>query len=395
MLTSFKARLQKFMKSLGLGSKRVTLPVAQFFGKTFSYIGHFFKIVDRKSPTFLRKTYRFVGRPFVRLAKRIGFFKRRRPHRSFRLTRRRDYKRSLVLPGYWSFTNYVRSTLWRHKAIFGLLALTYLILTVVISGIGAQESYANLSATLKESGGELFDGNWGQVASAGLLLLTTVTTGLTPNVTQAQTVLGGLVVFFGWLTVVWLLRNLLAGRKVKLRDGLYNSGSPILSTVIVGIVLAVQLLPISLAIILYSAAASTGLLDGGVEAMLFWIVAGLLVIMSLYWITSTIIALVVVTLPGMYPFHAVKTAGDLVVGRRLRILLRLLWLGVMVIVLWLIILIPIILLDGKIKELWPVVNWLPLVPLTVLTMASFTLIFVASYVYLLYRKVVDDDASPA
>lgn len=58
----------------------------------------------------------------------------------------------------------------------------------------------------------------------------------------------------------------------------------------------------------------------------------------------------------MYPFHAVKTAGDLVVGRRLRILLRLLWLGVMVIVLWLIILIPIILLDGKIKELWPVVN---------------------------------------
>lgn len=194
---------------------------------------------------------------------------------------------------------------------------------------------------------------------------------------------------------MWLLRNLLAGRKVKLRDGLYNSGSPILSTVIVGIVLAVQLLPISLAIILYSAAASTGLLDGGVEAMLFWIVAGLLVIMSLYWITSTIIALVVVTLPGMYPFHAVKTAGDLVVGRRLRILLRLLWLGVMVIVLWLIILIPIILLDGKIKELWPVVNWLPLVPLTVLTMASFTLIFVASYVYLLYRKVVDDDASPA
>ena len=46
----------------------------------------------------------------------------RRPHRSFRRTRKRDYVRSLTLPGYWSFTNQVRKMLWQHRRpFFGLI----------------------------------------------------------------------------------------------------------------------------------------------------------------------------------------------------------------------------------------------------------------------------------
>jgi hypothetical protein len=188
---------------------------------------------------------------------------------------------------------------------------------------------------------------------------------------------------------------MLAGSKVRLRDGLYASGSPILSTFLVALMIGVQLIPIMLAAIGYGAAQASGLLNGGVEAMLFWVAAGLLAVLSLYWVTSTIIALVVVTLPGMYPWQAIRTAGDLVVGRRTRILLRLLWMLFVTLLAWALIVIPLILLDNWLASVWPVVGGLAIIPIVVLTMSSATVVWLASYVYILYRKVVEDDAKPA
>ncbi len=347
------------------------------------------------SPSWLKRFGSTVKRPFTIMYRRIDGLLGRRPHRSFRLTRRRDYKRSLQLPGYWSFTGQVLSMLWRHKILFGGLALVYFLIAVAISGVGQQEAYTNLSSTLSEAGGELFQGNWGKVGQAGLLLTTAVTTGLTPNVTQAQSVLGGLAVFFTWLATVWALRNVMAGHRVKIRDAVYSSGTPVISTVLVGAIVMIQLLPFAIALLVYNAAIASGMVTGGVESMLLWAALVLLGAWSLYWITSTIIALVVVTLPGMYPMQAVRTAGDLVIGRRLRILYRIIWTMALVIVVWLIVMIPLILLDAWAKRMIPAIDWLPTIPSVIMLMSSLTIIWLASYVYILYRKVVDDDASPA
>ena len=97
----------------------------------------------------------------------------------------------------------------------------------------------------------------------------------------------------------------------------------------------------------------------------------------------------------MYPMQAIRAAGDMVIGRRLRVLYRLLWLAVVVVLAWLLVTIPVILFDSWIKQLVSTVSWLPLVPLTIVIMSSLTLIYVSSYVYLLYRRIVDDDAAPA
>lgn len=326
---------------------------------------------------------------------RIVKLQRRRPHRSFRLTKRRDYKRSLKLPGYWSFSSHVAKVLFRNWRLFGSLALVYFVATIIISGFGAQETYSNLAQTLRDSSGDLFEGNFGGIGQASLLLLTAVTTGLSPNITEAQSVLGALSLFFGWLATIWLLRNTLAGHKPRMRDGLYNSGSPVLATVVIGFIITVQLLPAAIGLIVYSAAETSGLLETGVSAMLVWASVTLLCILSLYWIASSFLAMVIVTLPGMYPMQAMRAAGDLVVGRRLRMLYRLLWLFLTVILAWLLIMIPIILFDDWLKQLVPAVSWFPLVPLTIIGMGSLTLIYFSSYVYILYRRVVDDDASPA
>jgi hypothetical protein len=326
---------------------------------------------------------------------RVSGLLKRRPHRSFRLTRRRDYKRSLAMPGYWSFTNQVRAILWKNWRLFGGLILVYMFVSIAVSGFGAQESYNNLSEALKSTSGDLFKGNFGAIGGAGLLLLTTVTSGLSPDLTQAQTILGGLAVFFGWLATIWLLRNTLAGHNPKLRDGLYNSGSPVLASLIVGFIITLQLLPGAIAIIIYSAAQTSGLLDGGVSAMLVWSSIVLLGLLSLYWISGSFIAMVVVTLPGMYPWSAIRSAGDLVVGRRLRVLYRMLWLLLVLVITWSVIVIPVILFNDWLTQMVPSITWLPLVPLVVIGMGSLTLIYVTAYVYLMYRRIVDDDAGPA
>jgi len=162
----------------------------------------------------------------------------------------------------------------------------------------------------------------------------------------------------------------------------------------VAILIIFQLLPMALAVIGYVAADTTGLLANGIEAMLFWLSAGLLSLLSLYWITSTIFALIIVTLPGMYPYRAIKAASDLVVGRRLRILLRFLWLIVTIVISWAIIMIPMILFDSWIKGIWSAIEWIPIVPVVLLILTSITVIWASSYIYLLYRKVVADGANP-
>ena len=100
--------------------------------------------------------------------------------------------------------------------------------------------------------------------------------------------------------------------------------------------------------------------------------------------------MVVVTLPGMYPLRALKVSGDLVTSRRLRILYRYGWLALSVVVIWAIILLPGIILS---RVQW--LEWLPIVPLLVLLLSAWSILWGAAYVYLLYRKLVSDDTKPA
>jgi len=320
---------------------------------------------------------------------RLDSFLARRPHRSFKLSRRRDYVRPLVLPGLFALPHTVNKTLWAYKKIFILLALIYVALYLVLVGALSQDTYTSLSDTLKQTGDEVLGGDFGAITQAGILFLTITSSGAGSTTTETQQIFSVILILLVWLTTVWLLRNLLAGHKVKLRDGLYNSGSPIFSTFLIVLLIAVQLLPVAIATIGYSAATSSGLLSGGVEAMLFWIAAGLLALLSLYWITSSILALIIVTLPGMYPYRAIKTAGDLILGRRIKILIRWVWMALVVVVSWAVVVIPVILLDMWLVSAWPGLQWLPLVPFTIVVMGAVTAIWVSAYAYIVYRKVVE------
>lgn len=350
-----------------------------------------FKTDDRWMSRLKTSLAKFVNK----FKQRVDDFLQRRPHRSFRRTERRDYVRSLNLPGYWSFTNYVRSILWQHKKIFALLAGVYAILSLAFVGLASQDTYSLISKTLQETSGGIFEGASGEVGKAGLLLLSGITGNFNGQLTEVQQLASIIFGLMLWLATVWLLRSILAGHKPKLRDGLYNSGAPIISTFLVFAVLLVQMIPIAFATLVFFAAASSGIFNGGVEAMMISIGIFLLATLSVYWFSSTMVALVVVTIPGTYPFRAIRIAGDLVVGRRFRILLRLIWMILIAMIVWIVVMIPIILFDAWIKGVWQNLSWIPIVPMALLLVSSVGIVWLASYVYLLYRKVVEDDASPA
>ena len=350
---------------------------------------------NKKQAATRQRVSKVFKKPAVATRTRVREFLSRRPHRSFRITRRRDYRRSLVLPGYMTFTHQVNQTLWSNRKIFVWLGIVYALLTVLFIGIGSQENYTALTDVFNESGSEFFAGGAGALKEAGILFLSIASSGLGDTLTASQQLYAVILVLLVWLTTVWLLRNIMAGKVVKMRDGLYAAGAPIVSTFLVALVLVIQLLPVAIAIVAYSAASASGLLTGGVEAMLFWAGAILLGILSLYLVTSTFFAMIIVTLPGMYPMRALRSAGDIVTGRRIRIFLRYVWMFLYVFLIWTIIVIPFILLDSWLKSVIPQIEWVPVIPVLLLLLSSITVIWIASYIYILYRKVVDDDAKPA
>lgn len=330
------------------------------------------------------------------IGKRRRDYLSRRPHRSFRLSRRRDYKRGLAMPGYFAFTIEVAGVIWQHKKTFATLGLVFMVLTVGFGLLGSQDIYSqlqNLFDTTRPDG--LFTGAVGEVGRASILLLTTMTNGLTGQLDPSQQFIAATMGLYMWLSVVWLLRKFLAGKKVVVRDALYTSGAPIIATLLCFIILLVQMIPAALATIVVSVGYQTQFIDGSVAAIAVFIALVLLIVLSLYWATSTFIALVIVTLPGMRPLRAVAIAGDLVIGRRLRILLRLLWLIATILSWWLVIMVPVILLDTWLKSMFTWLAGWPIVPVMVLAMTTATIMWSASYIYLLYRKIVDDDTAPA
>ena len=81
---------------------------------------------------------------------------------------------------------------------------------------------------------------------------------------------------------------------------------------------------------------------------------------------------------------AVGGASEIALGKRGQLLRRLLWLVVVLLVLWVVVLIPALLIDY-----WVKVEWLPIVTIAVQVATGTSLIYGSSYVFLLYRRMID------
>ncbi len=278
--------------------------------------------------------------------------------------------------------------------MFLSMIILYALIIIFLGIITSQSTYDSIGKLVSESLGKIFNGGVGQLLNAGMLTFSSLAIDTT-SLRAEQGVMLALLVLMTWLTAVWLLREILLGLKPKLRDGLYNATAPLISTSVVLLILLIQLSPVGIMALAYSALVSVHILTEGFGMMLFGLLAASVLTLVLYWVTSTIIALVVVALPGMYPLRAIQAASDLVVGRRLRIMLRIVWAFVYSSVIWCVVMVLLVLLERGLSSKLKWLESVPIVPFAGAFMMALLFVWLAAYIYLLYRKVVADDAKPA
>ena len=278
------------------------------------------------------------------------------------------------LPSAWQLTEASGRLLWRHRRLFGGITLLYGLLTLLlIQGIAGGTDVSSL----KDGLNQVFNGHLGSLASS--LSVFVVLVGSAGN-SSSQTA-GAYQLFLALITslaVIWSLRQVLQGRTIRLRDAYYRGMYPFIPFILVLIVVSLQLLPLLIGSSLYSLVITNGIAVSLVEKLIWAAVFAGLGALSLYWISSSLFALYIAALPDMTPLKALRSARELVRGRRWPVLRKVLFLPLVLLVAAAIIMVPIII------WLTPVAQWV----FFLLTM--FSLVAIHTYMYAFYRELIDE-----
>ena len=271
--------------------------------------------------------------------KRKKISEKKSPHKTFKRSYREDYVRELNVPG---ISQHIFQTFKMIFLSWKVFLPFILIMTAVMVGILGFLSLSSLRD----------------------VAVSTIVT---------------MMILVVWLVTIFVIRQRKAGKKVGLRDALYNAMTPLLSSLVVLVVAAIQAIPLVLLIVAYSAAVETHFLDTPFYAFFFLIFAGLMILITSYLWSGTLMALVAVSAPGLYPFEAIKAANELMMGRRIRFTLRLVALFIVLAIIWVI-------------PIWPLATWVgenPITSIILIIMGCFSVIYIASYLYIYYRYMIE------
>lgn len=260
---------------------------------------------------------------------------------------------------------------WR---LFGGIVFVYLVLTVVlVKGFGVNSDIAQLKATVLE----LFNGSTAQLVTS-LTLFGVLLGNANSTASDIAGAYQSILLVVVSLVLIWALRQSLAEKKpaVSVRDAFYKGLYPVIPFLLVLLVIGLQLLPLVIANFLYTVIFGGGLAVTAPEQWLWGLLLGLLALLSLYMIASSVFALYIVTLPDVRPIQALRSARDLVRYRRWVVMRKVMFLPVALLILAAAIVIPIIIISPAIAE------WV----FFILSMLG--LAIVHSYFYQLYRELL-------
>ncbi len=346
----------------------------------------------KKTPRRVPKVLRKAKRGLQKVRVRVQDYRAKHPprHKSFKRSYREDYLRKTETPGLLSHAMTTFQIIFRNWKTFVPFILLMTVLYVGCVGLLSEDLYQQFKDTIDETSGELANGQIGNFAKAGLLLISTVTTGgLDTGMGEVQTVFMVVLFLVMWLVTIFLLRHFFSGSRPRLRDALYNALSPLISTLLIFVVAFLQAIPIMLVLITYAAAVATNFLATPFYALLYFIFVMLMLLLSGYMLSGTLMALVAVTAPGMYPMEALTSTAELVSGRRIRLILRVLYLLFVIALVYIITMLPVILIDLWLKEAWEwAVGW-PIVSFCLVIVTCFVFIYATTYLYRYYRWLLD------
>lgn len=263
----------------------------------------------------------------------VGSRKRKATRIQKRKAAKKEVKSINSLPGSFRLVGQSARLIWQNWRIFGLVMLVFVLLNLLFAN-----GFSNVSSAFTDIKNAMSDSqSLGQAFDAFTVLVQSSSGGTTSSSTL-QTML----IILQSLVVIWILRQLVAGEKVTLKQSFYNSTTPLIPFLLIVFLLIIQLLPLVLVailgLVLSSLIANENLINilliGAFIPIASW---------SLYMISSTIFGLYIVTLPGMQPRQALKSAKNLIRFRRFSIIRKLLMLPVFILLGMCLLMVPLIL----------------------------------------------------
>jgi len=276
------------------------------------------------------------------------------------------------IPGSFSLAKQVFHIFKSYWKPLGGIVLVYLILNIVFaSGIGnLSNSVSSIKADLNSSSNHAHPVVAG--ASGFLTLVSSAGAGSSSTGSALQMVL----IVIESLVIIWALRQLLAGNKIGIRQSYYNAMTPLVPFLIVGFFIVLQLLPAIIGAAAFSTVATSISSASGLWTVLFGALFVGLAAWTIYMLSASVFAIYIVTLPGMFPRAALKSAANLVRYRRWPILRRVLFLPILLLLIMGVIMIPLILYATFL-----------VVPVFYI-LSMLVILFIHSYLYSLYRGLL-------
>lgn len=320
-----------------------------------------------KSPKTSRKpaTYKPVSKAAIK-PRRL----KAPQYKNFRLGKHIKHQQSL--PNAWKISKQAAELLWQYRKLIIGITLIYGVLNIIlVRGFSGGTDVSSL----KNEFNQVFSGNWGHLTTSLTVFALLVTSA---GNTSSST--GGayqfLLLVIVSLAIIWTFRQVLAGGKVRVRDGFYRGMYPLIPFILVLLVIGLQLIPLLIGSALYSTVISNGIAVYAIEKFLWALLFFLMALLSLYMISSSVFALYIVTLPDMTPMKALRSARELVRFRRWTILRKILFLPLILLIVAGAVMLPVIALAT------PAAQWLFFV-ITMLAVAV-----VHAYMYTLYRELL-------
>ncbi len=271
----------------------------------------------------------------------------------------------------WGIARQALALLWQHKAFFaGYLGILAVLNILFVHNFGADVN------SIKSQVKDLLGAN---AAAGGVATYALFLTGSTGAPAGAAGAYQYVLLIIGSLGIIWALRQYMSDEKPKtlrIRDAFYQSMYPTVQFVLVLIVLSLELLPLVITGGIYGLVLQSNVAVGSFEHILWLAVFITGIAASVWLLAGSLLAMYVVTLPGMTPIRALKSARKLAKGKRLWLIRKLLSLIAILLVLSAVLLIPILLTVA------------PLAGLVLFLLGVITLPFVHSYLYICYRELL-------
>lgn len=296
---------------------------------------------------------------------------RKKPHyRSFRLHPIIKHP-GPEMPSWYQLMKKAMRLLWANKKAILIFTLTYAVIFLVfVRGIVAPLDIDKIrdQITAYTSGTSSLSNN---ITIVGLMLHSAFTAS-----GDVATIYQLLFLLSSVLALIWLFRQQQAGNTVSIKDAYYRGMYPLVPFLVIVAVIALQVLPSVIGNSLYSAVVRDGLAVTALEQVFWFLFFILLIVLSLYLVSMSLIALFIVTLPEMTPWVALKEAKLLVEHRRIAVLFNVIALLLILVSIYVAVVFPAIFISAALSQILFFLLTLLVVPFSV------------AYLFVLYRELL-------